>query len=103
MRPNVGITVSDRAESEVYMFFKPRTKEEQELHREVRELRERLGRISFILEHMPKIVRCKDCKHLRKRGRVTYCVGNSSWIQVSEDDYCSYGERKEQNNGVENI
>lgn len=50
-----------------------------------------------------KVVRCKDCKYYRKN---ISCVGGlyngcSEWlnegneIEVREDDYCSFGERRE--------
>ena len=48
-----------------------------------------------------EVVRCKDCKHwatgygyCRKMGVNSY--GDSP---VGRNDYCSYGERKEQNEG----
>lgn len=59
------------------------------------------------------VVRCKDCKHQRKffhkdkrmtgGGYWTYwCDGNedqfvSHTVNGHDDDYCSYGERKETN------
>lgn len=50
-----------------------------------------------------EVVRCKDCKYYKKN---ISCVGGlyngcSEWlnegneIEVREDDYCSYGERRE--------
>lgn len=50
-----------------------------------------------------EVVRCKDCKYYRKN---ISCVGGlyngcSEWlnegneIEVREDDYCSFGERRE--------
>lgn len=48
-----------------------------------------------------EVVRCKDCKHWENRYR--YCkrigvdfLGNS---RCGENDYCSYGERREKNEG----
>lgn len=49
-------------------------------------------------EDVVKVVRCKDCKYFRDDYR--YCVllgvdyfGDS---KVGENDFCSYGERREQ-------
>ena len=49
-----------------------------------------------------ELVRCKDCKHYgftgnrvtREQGWVCYLHGK----ELDGDDYCSYGERKEQDN-----
>lgn len=49
------------------------------------------------------VVRCKDCKHYRKRGKgsiydddtcdiLYYCDG--SHRTACEEDFCSYGERR---------
>lgn len=54
-----------------------------------------------------EVVRCKDCKHYKKN---ISCVGGlyngcSEWlnegneIEVREDDYCSFGERGEDDKG----
>ena len=37
------------------------------------------------------LVRCKDCKHLYKDGECPL----RTWYTHVEDDFCSYGERKE--------
>ena len=37
-----------------------------------------------------EIVRCKDCKHLYEER-----CPLRTWFTHTEDDYCSYGERKE--------
>ena len=49
-----------------------------------------------------KIVRCKDCKHYRPQkksahweNRANYC-NRIVTIKVQPDDFCSYGERKEE-------
>ena len=45
-----------------------------------------------------EVVRCKDCKYYHKPeygftyGDCTYC---SAWRQVSTDDFCSKGRRKD--------
>ena len=36
-----------------------------------------------------EVVRCKDCKHYK----IGLCYG---WHCVEEDDFCSYGERREE-------
>lgn len=38
-----------------------------------------------------EVVRCKNCKHLYKDGECPL----RTWFTHDEDDYCSYGERKE--------
>ena len=48
------------------------------------------------------VVRCKDCVHWREavtndKG-VLICT--ASWMEITESDFCSYGEREE-NNGVD--
>ena len=41
------------------------------------------------------VVRCEDCKHLGTfRGKL-YCRHNCGVVEPKEDDFCSYGERKE--------
>ena len=47
-----------------------------------------------------EVVRCKDCKHYKKvRSDSTdrMCFTPSGLCCVSEDDYCSRGERREAN------
>lgn len=46
-----------------------------------------------------KVVRCKDCIYRRKakaNGK-GFLICPASGMEITEDDYCSYGERKEQN------
>ena len=44
-----------------------------------------------------EVVRCKDCKHYNKDS--LWCGMNSrdraEWFNWYEDDFCSYGERKD--------
>ena len=40
---------------------------------------------------MGEVVICKDCKHLYKDGECPL----RTWFTHTEDDYCSYGERRE--------
>ena len=50
-------------------------------------------------QNITEVVRCKDCKHYNKE--ILSCAMNSrdrgAWFNWYEDDFCSYGERK--NNG----
>ena len=43
-----------------------------------------------------ELIRCKDCKHSKGDvfDRGLYCTHHP--MDVEPDDYCSYGERKEQ-------
>lgn len=41
-----------------------------------------------------EVVRCKDCKHLRKDGAYIYCGRFHGMIVIRINDYCSYGERR---------
>lgn len=44
-----------------------------------------------------EVVRCKDCKYYKpesRNGKVKYCC-RSAFVKVGEMDFCSYGERKE--------
>jgi len=47
------------------------------------------------------VVFCKDCRKRRKDGYCTKFIQNISgiasvWYMPQDDDFCSYGERKEQ-------
>ena len=44
-------------------------------------------------EQLKKIVRCKDCKFFVKAKDWFAC--QKWYMDIREDDYCSYGERKE--------
>jgi len=46
------------------------------------------------------VVRCRDCAKLNRNGYCTRFQNNisgiaTSWFMPDEDDFCSYGERKE--------
>lgn len=41
-----------------------------------------------------EVVRCKDCKHFVKATDWFAC--KKWYMDIREDDYCSYGERKEE-------
>lgn len=57
-----------------------------------------------IIENAPsadvaEAVRCKDCKHW-SNGRcwgIPFCGDDASYIETEETDFCSYGERKTDN------
>ena len=42
-----------------------------------------------------EVVRCKDCKHYADYGRVRDCQKYEGMNFPNEDDFCSYGERKD--------
>ena len=45
-----------------------------------------------------EVVRCKDCKHYDEYFRKCYvfCTGEyNTELEVEDDDFCSYGERRE--------
>ena len=52
-----------------------------------------------------EVVWCKGCKHCKKHptsDKVKMCTNEQQWVTecyplVHDYDYCSYGERKEQN------
>ncbi len=47
----------------------------------------------------PEIVKCKNCRMFvnNKEAKVTYCTRECKNMTVNENDFCSYGERKENN------
>jgi hypothetical protein len=42
-----------------------------------------------------EVVRCKDCKHYGNYGRVWDCKKYGAMSLPEENDFCSYGERKD--------
>ena len=61
-----------------------------------------IDRLSKLSADVVAVVRCKDCKHYKLRDGVHYgtrtiksCCRSAN-KKVSENDYCSYGERREQ-------
>jgi hypothetical protein len=53
-------------------------------------------------EDVVPVVRCKDCKYYREgvyfpKNPKFYCCRSKYSLCTNEDDYCSYGERKDQN------
>mgnify|MGYP003296954221 FL=1 len=57
------------------------------------------GEVDVLCEYAP-VVRCKDCKHYMER---TFwgIVFHECWVSgriMDKDDFCSYGERKDNDN-----
>lgn len=50
--------------------------------------------IGTYCEDIVTVVRCKDCKHLNEKG---FCEKHSR-IKKEDMDFCSWGERKENDN-----
>lgn len=44
-----------------------------------------------------EVVRCKDCKRFvdNREAFFTYCKRGLKYLYVKPDDFCSYGERKD--------
>jgi hypothetical protein len=40
------------------------------------------------------VVRCKDCKHYGDTAYGDMCKRWEDWLPVEDDDFCSYGERR---------
>jgi len=56
--------------------------------------------VEVVLNQQPSIdavevVRCKDCRYFNKAFPLIHLC-NVSGMKMETDDYCSYGERKEQ-------
>lgn len=59
--------------------------------------------VNMILDRLPtadvvEVVRCKDCRHRLDDGRCykgIYAI-SAGYKMTNANDYCSYGERKEQ-------
>ena len=45
------------------------------------------------------VVRCKECRYYQnaKVNKKGFLICPASGMEITEDDYCSYGERKEDN------
>lgn len=62
---------------------------------------------TILLEHLQQIidnisannimevVRCKDCKYYRKMYKLCSCRSDKFNVYLNDNDFCSYGERKE--------
>lgn len=49
-------------------------------------------------DNLVEVVRCKDCKHMKHvidKGKNGICATLGALIIMNGNDYCSYGERKE--------
>lgn len=49
-------------------------------------------------EATEKVVRCKDCKHRKEKTCFNPCYGMWVGVELKDDDFCSYGERREREN-----
>lgn len=57
-------------------------------------LREQLAEMNL---SRPNVVHCKDCKHYKKihsESRKRMCFSDMGLCMVTDDDYCSRGERR---------
>lgn len=43
------------------------------------------------------VVRCKDCVERTVTGRCNCITGRNIYVQVGDDFFCSYGERRDNN------
>ena len=70
----------------------------------VSEVREYIKRQKAFLDKFPTIdavpvVRCEKCKHFKRNlENDTYCSSVNGLTDPEEDDFCSYGERKDGDN-----
>jgi hypothetical protein len=50
------------------------------------------------LDLVPAPVTCGECKYKEnaKYNHKGFLVCPASWMEITDDDFCSYGERKEQ-------
>ena len=60
--------------------------------------------IEYALDNIPtadvvEVVRCRDCRMFvdDKSALTTYCTRECKNLTVKIDDYCSYGERRSEN------
>ena len=69
----------------------------------VTEVRNTLNGIGVAVSDMPSIevVRCKDCRYFNNTFPLLHMC-NVSGMKMETDDYCSYGERKDENE-VKNV
>ena len=53
--------------------------------------------LESVVKHTPSIdiVFCKECKWAKANGTYQWCGRLDSTAQITADDFCSYGERKE--------
>ena len=52
--------------------------------------------ISHPTADVVEVIRCKDCKHYIANYCTRDIKGRTNMFYMTENDYCSYGERKEQ-------
>ena len=46
-----------------------------------------------------EVVRCRNCKYFNNQFNTCKCLSPKADVEMNEDDYCSYGERKDVDNG----
>ena len=52
--------------------------------------------VNIIASEPEELIRCKDCKHMKyTQGKKGICAALGALIIMNENDYCSCGERKE--------
>lgn len=63
-----------------------------------------LDQVLYDIQNVPEVdavpvVRCKDCTYFSnaKINTKGFLICPASGMEITEDDYCSYGERKEAN------
>lgn len=55
--------------------------------------------VNIIASEPEELIRCKDCKHMKyaiDKGKNGMCGVHSALIIMNGNDYCSYGERREE-------
>ena len=53
-----------------------------------------VGQAALLLEKSEEVVRCKDCVHRKERVCANPCYGMWVVVELKDDDFCSYGERR---------
>ena len=63
-----------------------------------------LGRARELIKQAPAadvapVIRCEECRYYQnaKINKKGFLICPASGMEITEDDYCSYGERKEAN------
>lgn len=46
--------------------------------------------------YVAELVRCKDCRWAKANGTYQWCGRLDSTARIKADDFCSYGERKDE-------
>ena len=64
-----------------------------------KEGRAKIEPVILVPKDYVQVVRCKDCKHMKyaiDKAKNGMCGVHSALIIMNGNDYCSYGERKEE-------